>query len=132
MARKFTRYKFNRQFRKNPTRSRVFFPRKLPFQRDFRLVDLASDMEVGVELAENWNKVVQELSEKGKTGNLLSRGAKRKLGELAAGAAMSTALSKVMRSTANRIRAEGPQSVLTRRILPEMMEGYAFLLSPLI
>lgn len=130
MARKLTRYKVNRQFRKNPTRSRVFFPRKLPFQRDFRLVDSVTDMEVGFEIAENWNKVVQELSEKGKTGNLLSRGAKRKLGELAAGAATSTAISKVMRNTAKKMR--GSQSVLTRQIIPEIIESYAFILSPFI
>ena len=36
MARKLTRYKVNRQYRKNPTRSRVFFPYILPFQPDFR------------------------------------------------------------------------------------------------
>lgn len=37
MARKLTRYKVNRQFRRNPTRSRVFFPYMLPFQADFRV-----------------------------------------------------------------------------------------------
>ena len=38
MARKYDRYGRNRQFRRNPTRSRKFFPYQLPFQRDFRLL----------------------------------------------------------------------------------------------
>jgi len=37
MARKYDRYGRNRQFRRNPTRNRRFFPYKLPFQADFRL-----------------------------------------------------------------------------------------------
>ena len=37
MARKYDRYGRNRQFRRNPTRSRRFFPYQLPFQSDFRL-----------------------------------------------------------------------------------------------
>lgn len=37
MARKYDRYGRNRQFRRNPTQSRKFFPYLLPFQNDFRL-----------------------------------------------------------------------------------------------
>lgn len=37
MRRKIDRYKRNREFRKNPTRSRVFFPYTLPFVPDFRI-----------------------------------------------------------------------------------------------
>lgn len=37
MTRKYDRYGRNRQYRRNPTRSRVFFPHQLPFQADFRL-----------------------------------------------------------------------------------------------
>jgi len=37
MARKYDRYGHNRQYRLNPTRSRVFFPHMLPFQADFRV-----------------------------------------------------------------------------------------------
>lgn len=37
MARKYDRYGRNRQFRRNPTRSRRFFPYRIPFQADFRL-----------------------------------------------------------------------------------------------
>lgn len=36
MRRKIDRYKRNREYRKNPTRSRVFFPYILPFLPDFR------------------------------------------------------------------------------------------------
>ena len=35
MARKYDRYGRNRQFRRNPTRSRKFFPYRLPFQANF-------------------------------------------------------------------------------------------------
>lgn len=35
MARKFDRYGRNRQFRRNPTRSRKFFPYRLPYQANF-------------------------------------------------------------------------------------------------
>ena len=38
MARKYDRYGRNRQFRRNPTRSRKFFPNQLPFLPDFRLM----------------------------------------------------------------------------------------------
>jgi len=37
MARKYDRYGRNRQFRRNPTRGRKFFPNQLPFQDHFRL-----------------------------------------------------------------------------------------------
>lgn len=61
MARKLTRYKVNRQYRKNPTRSRVFFPYMLPFQRDFRLIDEKDD-EVSAATSARWRNVVADIT----------------------------------------------------------------------
>lgn len=61
MARKLTRYKVNRQYRKNPTRSRVFFPYRLPFQRDYRLVT-DDGTEVSAATSARWRRVVADIS----------------------------------------------------------------------
>jgi len=61
MVRKYDRYGRNRQFRRNPTRSRKFFPYQLPFQRDFRL-NIKEDAT-----AMNWRKQVED-SNKRKLG----------------------------------------------------------------
>jgi len=47
MARKYDRYGRNRQFRRNPTRSRKFFPHQLPFLPDFRLHNDLSEIKNG-------------------------------------------------------------------------------------
>jgi hypothetical protein len=61
MARKLTRYKVNRQFRKNPTRSRVFFPYRLPFMSDFRLLR-ENGTEVSAATASRWRQVVADIT----------------------------------------------------------------------
>jgi hypothetical protein len=45
MARKYDRYGRNRQFRRNPTRGRKFFPNQLPFQDHFRLKSSPTDLK---------------------------------------------------------------------------------------
>ena len=61
MARKFDRYGRNRQFRRNPTRSRKFFPYQLPFQNDFRLLS-ANGTQVSAETAARWRQVVADIT----------------------------------------------------------------------
>lgn len=61
MARKYDRYGRNRQFRRNPTRSRKFFPNKLPFQSDFRLM-LDRNTPVSAATAAHWRQVVADIS----------------------------------------------------------------------
>lgn len=59
MARKYDRYGRNRQFRRNPTRSRIFFPDKLPFQPDFRLM-ANRDTPVGELRDAKWRDLVRD------------------------------------------------------------------------
>tara|TARA_B100001142_G_C13779283_1_gene440447 strand:- start:64 stop:522 length:459 start_codon:yes stop_codon:yes gene_type:complete len=58
MARKYDRYGRNRQFRRNPTRSRKFFPQILPFLPDFRLT-LERDKPVSQYQAAKWRDIVR-------------------------------------------------------------------------
>ena len=57
MARKHDRYGRNRQFRRNPTRSRKFFPHQLPFLPDFRL--MVNDRPLSQYQAANWRDIVR-------------------------------------------------------------------------
>lgn len=66
MARKFDRYGRNRQFRRNPTRSRKFFPYRLPFQRDFQLMS-DKGTELSAATASRWREVVKDVTS-GKRG----------------------------------------------------------------
>lgn len=61
MARKYDRYGRNRQFRRNPTRSRKFFPYELPFQPDFRLLK-RNGTEVSASTASRWRQVVRDIT----------------------------------------------------------------------
>jgi len=61
MARKYDRYGRNRQFRRNPTRSRKFFPYQLPFQNDFRLMN-KDGTEVSAATAARWRQVVADVT----------------------------------------------------------------------
>jgi len=67
MARKYDRYGRNRQFRRNPTRSRKFFPHQLPFIPDFRLLR-GNGSEVSAATAAHWREVVADI-----TGNKRKR-----------------------------------------------------------
>jgi len=61
MARKYDRYGRNRQFRRNPTRSPKFFPYRLPFSNDFRLLSGAGT-EVSAATASRWRQVVRDIT----------------------------------------------------------------------
>ena len=61
MARKYDRYGRNRQFRRNPTRSRKFFPYQLPFQPDFRLLS-NTGTEISAATASRWRQVVADIT----------------------------------------------------------------------
>lgn len=61
MARKYDRYGRNRQFRRNPTRSRNFFPYQLPFKNDFRLIT-PDAMEVSASTSARWRQVVRDVT----------------------------------------------------------------------
>lgn len=61
MARKYDRYGRNRQFRRNPTRSRKFFPYQLPFQSDFRLMANRTT-PVSAVTAAHWRQVVADIA----------------------------------------------------------------------
>lgn len=61
MARKYDRYGRNRQFRRNPTRSRKFFPYQLPYQPDFRLLT-GNRTEVSAATAARWRRVVADVT----------------------------------------------------------------------
>lgn len=61
MARKYDRYGRNRQFRRNPTRSRKFFPYQLPFQSDFRLM-ADRNTPVSAVTAARWRQVVADIT----------------------------------------------------------------------
>ena len=61
MARKYDRYGLNRQFRRNPTRSPKFFPYRLPFQPDFRLLN-NTGTEVSAATASRWRQVVADIT----------------------------------------------------------------------
>ena len=61
MARKYDRYGRNRQFRRNPTRSRKFFPYRLPFQADFRLMS-GTGTEISAATASRWRQVVHDIT----------------------------------------------------------------------
>lgn len=61
MARKYDRYGRNRQFRRNPTRSRKFFPYQLPYKVDFRLLD-RNGTEVSAATASRWRQVVHDIT----------------------------------------------------------------------
>lgn len=59
MARKYDRYGRNRQFRRNPTRSRKFFPYELPFIRDFKLM-VTPNKPLSQYQAASWRDIVRE------------------------------------------------------------------------
>jgi len=59
MARKYDRYGRNRQFRRNPTRSRKFFPYELPFAPDFRLM-VERDRPVSQYEGAKWRDTVRD------------------------------------------------------------------------
>jgi len=61
MARKYDRYGRNRQFRRNPTRSPKFFPYRLPFRNDFRLLS-GTGTEVSAATASRWRQVVRDIT----------------------------------------------------------------------
>jgi len=61
MARKYDRYGRNRQFRRNPTRSRKFFPYQLPFIPDFRVLGRRGT-EVSAATASRWRQVVRDVT----------------------------------------------------------------------
>jgi len=61
MARKYDRYGRNRQFRRNPTRSRKFFPYQLPYKVDFRQLT-PNRTEVSAETASRWRQVVADIT----------------------------------------------------------------------
>jgi len=61
MARKYDRYGRNRQFRRNPTRSRKFFPYQLPFANDFRLIR-RDGTEVSAATASRWRQDVADIT----------------------------------------------------------------------
>lgn len=61
MSRKYDRYGRNRQFRRNPTRSPKFFPYKLPFQADFRLLN-PDRTEVSAATSSRWRKVISDIT----------------------------------------------------------------------
>jgi len=61
MARKYDRYGRNRQFRRNPTRSRKFFPYQLPYQPDFRFLT-RNGTEVSAATAARWRQVVADIT----------------------------------------------------------------------
>ena len=61
MARKYDRYGRNRQFRRNPTRSPKFFPYRLPFQPDFRLMS-DTGTEISAATASRWRQVVNDIT----------------------------------------------------------------------
>jgi len=65
MARKYDRYGRNRQFRRNPTRSRKFFPYSVPFQPDFRLLS-ENGTEVSAATASRWRQVVSDITNRNK------------------------------------------------------------------
>lgn len=78
MARKYDRYGRNRQFRRNPTRSRKFFPYQLPFKNDFRLT-YGDGTEVSSETAARWRQVVRDIT-RGERGSETYPDLKRKPG----------------------------------------------------
>lgn len=81
MARKLTRYKLNRQFRKNPTRSRVFFPYILPFQADFRVAKVPDANRLKNQFSQRARKQIKDaISQKNPE---LYRSLRRKLGHAA-------------------------------------------------
>lgn len=61
MARKYDRYGRNRQFRRNPTRGRRFFPYRLPYQNDFRL-SRSNGTEISAATASHWRQVVADIT----------------------------------------------------------------------
>jgi len=69
MARKYDRYGRNRQFRRNPTRSPKFFPYRLPFQQDFRLLTRGTT-EVSAATASRWRGVVKELTQNARNAEI--------------------------------------------------------------
>jgi hypothetical protein len=132
MARKLTRYKVNRQFRKNPTRSRVFFPYRLPFQRDFRLVK-DDYTEVSAATAARWAQVVSDIADNARHESESQRKSHQGIVKKAiAGIAANAAIAKSMRVAAKKMRSQASQSLITREVLPETVESVAFFLSPLI
>jgi len=61
MARKYDRYGRNRQFRRNPTRSRKFFPYQLPYQPGYKLMS-GPNTEVSAATASRWRQVVHDIT----------------------------------------------------------------------
>ena len=78
MARKYDRYGRNRQFRRNPTRSRKFFPYQLPYKSDFRLIR-ENGTEVSAATASKWRQVVRDIT-RGERGSDTYSNFKRKPG----------------------------------------------------
>ena len=77
MARKFDRYGRNRQFRRNPTRNPKFFPYRLPFQSDFRIMR-GNGSEVSAATAARWREVVRDVTRGELFDNESYKQAKRK------------------------------------------------------
>lgn len=77
MARKYDRYGRNRQFRRNPTRSPKFFPYRLPFKNDFRIVK-GNGTEVSAATASRWRQVVRDITRGELFDNETYKEAKRK------------------------------------------------------
>lgn len=77
MARKYDRYGRNRQFRRNPTRSRKFFPYRLPFMNDFRIIQ-GNGTEVSAATASRWRQVVRDITRGELFDNEAYKEAKRK------------------------------------------------------
>ena len=69
MARKYDRYGRNRQFRRNPTRSPKFFPYRLPFLPDFRLMS-GTGTEISAATASRWRAVVKELTQNARNAEI--------------------------------------------------------------
>lgn len=62
MPRKYTRYGFNRQYRRNPSRKRNPFPYRLPFVPDYRANPFDSpDAGVSAATASRYRQVVEDL-----------------------------------------------------------------------
>ena len=65
MPRKYDKYGFNRQFRRNPSRKRNPFPYRLPFMPDFRLNPFDDpDYDVSSATSSRYRQAIDELLSK--------------------------------------------------------------------
>ena len=65
MPRKYDRYGFNRQFRRNPSRKRNPFPYRLPFMPDYRINQRDDpDYDVSAATSSRYRKVIDEMLSK--------------------------------------------------------------------